>query len=114
MTPTRRKIRDLQIQIDDLGRAHHATAMAVTELRLALEHQEEIDLQSALSAALDLIVSLQGQLDDTRNRLVVQESQRDGTATALEELTQRHAVLSRIVEGQLARSAEGVHSSAHP
>lgn len=110
-TPVRRNLRDLQTQIDDLGRAHHATAMAVTELRRVTGHSGEINLPAALSVALDLIVSLQAELDDTRRRLVAQESRTGHAATALEELEQRHAVLSRIVEVQLANSAEVVNGA---
>ncbi len=106
-TPVRRNLRDLQTQIDNLGRAHHVTAMAVTELRGG--HRGGIDLPAALSAALDLIVSLQAELDDTRRRLVAQESRTGHTVGALEELEQRYVVLSRMVEAQLATSADVVN-----
>jgi hypothetical protein len=110
-TPANLKVRDLQTQIDDLGRAHHATAMTVAELGRILETQDKIDLRSALSAALDLIVSLQEELADTRHRLFAQESRTGDTAAALEELAQQHAALSRIVEGQFSAPAERVHGA---
>ena len=108
-TPVRRNLRDLQTQIDDLGRAHHLTAMAVTELREMTAHGGAIDLHAALSAALDLIVSLQAELDDIRGRLIAHESQVDVTTTTLDELGQRYAVLSHIMEAQLAAPVAHAH-----
>lgn len=107
-TPARRRMRDLQTQIDDLGRAHHVTAMAVAELSRANQRHEETDLSGALSAAVELLISLQTELDDTRRRLVAQEAQADHTATALQEFKQQHAVLSRLIEAELATSTEKV------